>query len=91
MGLLEASPADGELLIVCSDILRRWCVTLGFKFGPNAQPMHNLCSYHQKVVAMQTKEVSRSFFLFFLFFSCVCVCVCVSCKFSHISELKAGG
>lgn len=55
--------ADGELLIVCSDILRRWCITLGFKFSPNAQPMHNLCSYHQKVVAKQTKEVSRSFLL----------------------------
>lgn len=63
MGLLEASPADGELLIVCSDILRRWCITLGFKFSPNAQHMHNLCSSHQKVVAMQTKEVSRSFLL----------------------------
>lgn len=60
---LESFSADGELLIVCSDILRRWCVTLGFKFGPNAQPMHNLCSYHQKVVAMQTKEISTSFLL----------------------------
>lgn len=54
--------SDGELLIVCSDILRRCCITLEFKFNPNAQSMHNLCSYHQKVVALQTKEVSRSFF-----------------------------
>lgn len=63
VGLAEASLADGELLIVCSDILRRWCITLGFKFSPNAQPMHNLFSYHQKVVAMQTKEFSISFLL----------------------------
>lgn len=46
---------------MCSDILRRCCITLEFKFSPNAQPMHNLWSYHQKVVALQTKEVSRSF------------------------------
>lgn len=53
---------------MCSDILRRCCITLEFKFSPNAQPMHNLCSYHQKVVALQTKEVSTSFF-FSSFFS----------------------
>lgn len=48
VGLSEASAADGELLIVCSDILRHWCVTLGFKFCPNAQPMHNLWHSHQR-------------------------------------------
>lgn len=39
---------DGELSIVCSDIWRRWRATLGFKFSPNAQPMHNLYSSHQR-------------------------------------------
>ena len=71
MGLSEASLADRELLIVCSDILRRWCITLGFKFSPNAQGMHNWCGSHQKVDQCKLQGSRKYVFLMLNVATCI--------------------